>query len=95
MFYLDWSLTLSTLVLAPIIIISVNTFGKRVLKASEKSQESTSDLAGLIGESINGISTIRAFAAEKWIKGRFNKRLRNNKNAKYKTLNYSPSNIQL
>ncbi len=86
MFYLDWSLTLSTLVLAPIIIISVNTFGKRVLKASEKSQETTSDLASLIGESINGISTIRAFAAEKWIKGRFNKRLKNNKQAKYKTL---------
>ncbi len=86
MCYLDWSLSLSTIILAPIIVISVNTFGKRVLMASEKSQESTSDLAGLIGESINGISTIRAFAAENWIKGRFNKKLRNNKKAKYKTL---------
>ena len=86
MFYLDWSLTISTFVLAPIIIISVNSFGKRVLLASEKSQESTSDLAGLIGESINGISTIRAYAAENWIKGRFNKRLRRNKDAKFKTL---------
>ena len=86
MFYLDWSLTLSTFVLAPVIVISVNSFGKRVLIASEKSQESTSDLAGLIGESINGISTIRAFAAENWIKNRFNKRLSKNKRAKYKTL---------
>ena len=86
MFYLDWSLTISTFILAPIIVLSVNNFGKRVLIASEKSQESTSDLAGLIGESINGISTIRSFAAENWIKGRFNKRLRSNKQAKYKTL---------
>ncbi len=86
MFYLDWSLTISTFLLAPIIIFSVNAFGKRVLIASEKSQESTSDLADLIGESINGISTIRAFAAENWIKGRFNQRLVNNKKAKYKTL---------
>ncbi len=86
MLYLDWSLTLSTFILAPIIVISVNTFGKRVLRASEKSQESTSALAGLIGESINGISTIRAFAAENWIKSRFNKRLSSNKTAKYKTL---------
>ncbi len=86
MFYLDWSLTISTFVLAPIIVLSVNNFGERVLIASEKSQESTSDLAGLIGESINGISTIRSFAAENWIKGRFNKRLRSNKQAKYKTL---------
>ena len=86
MFYLDWSLTLSTFVLAPIIVLSVNSFGKRVLSASEKSQESISDVAALIGESINGISTIRSFAAENWIKSRFDKRLRNSKKAKYKTL---------
>jgi len=86
MFYLDWSLTVSTFVLAPLIILSVNSFGRRVLIASEKSQESTSDLAGLIGESINGMSTIRAFAAENWIENRFYKRLSTNKKAKYKTL---------
>ncbi len=86
MFYLDWSLTLSTFVLAPMIILSVNSFGRRVLRASEKSQESTSNLAGLIGESINGMSTIRAFAAENWIENRFYKRLSTNKKAKYKTL---------
>jgi len=86
MFYLDWSLTVSTFVLAPLIILSVNSFGRRVLKASEKSQESTSNLAGLIGESINGMSTIRAFAAENWIIKRFYKRLSTNKKAKYKTL---------
>ena len=86
MFYLDWSLTLSTFVLAPLIILSVNSFGRRVLLASEKSQESTSNLAGLIGESINGMSTIRAFAAENWIENRFHKRLDANKKAKYKTL---------
>ena len=86
MFYLDWSLTLSTFVLAPLIILSVNSFGRRVLIASEKSQESTSNLAGLIGESINGMSTIRSFAAENWIEKRFYKRLSTNKKAKYKTL---------
>jgi len=86
MFYLDWSLTVSTFVLAPLIILSVNSFGRRVLLASEKSQESTSNLAGLIGESINGMSTVRAYAAENWIKNRFNKRLIANKKAKYTTL---------
>jgi len=86
MFYLDWSLTVSTFVIAPLIILSVNSFGRRVLIASEKSQESTSNLAGLIGESINGMSTIRAFAAENWIVKRFYKRLSTNKKAKYKTL---------
>ena len=86
MFYLDWTLTLSTFLLAPLIVLAVNSFGKRVLVASEKSQESTSNLAGLIGESINGMSTIRAFAAENWINNRFYKRLSTNKKAKYKTL---------
>ena len=86
MFYLDWSLTLSAFILAPLIILSVNSFGRKVLLASEKSQESTSNLAGLISESINGMSTIRAFAAENWIKNRFFEKLNINKKAKYKTL---------
>ncbi len=86
MFYLDWSLTLSTFLLAPLIIFSVNSFGRKVLLASESSQESTSNLASLIGESINGMSTIRSFAAENWIENRFYKRLSANKKAKYKTL---------
>ena len=86
MFYLDWSLTLSTFLLVPLIIFSVNSFGRKVLLASERSQESTSNLASLIGESINGMSTIRSFAAENWIENRFYKRLSANKKAKYKTL---------
>ena len=86
MFYLDWSLTISTFILAPLIILSVNKFGEKVLLASEKSQESTSDLAGLLGESINGITTVRAFAAESWIQRRFKDQLLKNKKAKFKTL---------
>ena len=86
MFYLDWSLTISSFILAPLIILSINKFGSKVLNAAVKSQESTSDLAGLLGESINGISTIRAFAAEDWIEERFKKQLTLNKKAKYKTL---------
>ena len=86
MIYLDWSLTLSTFILAPLIIISVNKFGEKVLFASENSQETTSELASLIGESINGITTIRAYARENWIKKRFNAQLKVNKRAKFKTL---------
>ncbi len=86
MIYLDWSLTLSTFILAPLIIISVNKFGEKVLFASENSQETTSELASLIGESINGITTIRAYARENWIKKRFNAQLKLNKRAKFKTL---------
>ena len=86
MFYLDWSLTISTFILAPLIILSVNKFGEKVLLASEKSQESTSELAGLLGESINGITTVRAFAAESWIQQRFKAQLTKNKKAKFKTL---------
>ena len=86
MLYLDWSLTISTFILAPLIILSVNKFGEKVLLASEKSQESTSELAGLLGESINGITTVRAFAAESWIKQRFKDQLIKNKKAKFKTL---------
>ncbi len=86
MVYLDWALTLSTFILSPLIIFSVNKFGEKVLFASENSQETTSALASLIGESINGITTIRAYARESWIKKRFNIQLKVNKRAKFKTL---------
>ena len=75
MFYLDWSLTISTFVLAPIIILSVNNFGERVLKASEKSQNKISSLAGLLSEAIQGLPMVKAFAVEEWLQKDFEKQV--------------------
>ena len=48
MIFIDWNLSLSTIILAPLIALLVSDFGGRVLKASEKSQNKISSLAGLL-----------------------------------------------
>ena len=38
------------------------------MNAAENSQIQVSELASLLGEAISGISIVRAFAAEDWLK---------------------------
>ena len=48
MIFIDWNLSLSTIILAPLIALLVSDFGGRVLKASEQSQNKVSSLAALL-----------------------------------------------
>ena len=50
MIFIDWNLSLATIILAPLIALLVSDFGGRVLRASEKSQNKISALAGLLSE---------------------------------------------
>ena len=54
--------------------------------AAEKSQRQVSDLAGLLGEAIQGLPLVRAFAAENWLQEKFNNELELHRKARYKTL---------
>ena len=86
MLYLDWQLSISTFLLAPFITLLISKFGERVMKAAEKSQIRVSDLASLLGEVIQGLPLIRAFAVEDWMQNRFDYQVNIHKEAKYKTL---------
>ncbi|MBM5809598.1 MAG: ABC transporter ATP-binding protein, partial [Cyanobacteria bacterium M_surface_9_m1_291] len=50
MMWLDWPLSLATLVLAPVVAVLVSVFGARVMQAAERSQKQVSELAGLLSE---------------------------------------------
>ena len=71
MVFIDWQLSLATLFLAPLVTILVSKFGTKVMFAAEKSQRQVSDLAGLLGEAIQGLPLVRAFAAENWLQEKF------------------------
>ena len=71
MVWLDWPLALATLLLAPVVVLLVSSFGARVMAAAERSQKQVSELAGLLGEAIGGLPLVRAFAAEPWLQQRF------------------------
>ena len=86
MVYIDLNLSLSTIILAPLIALLVSDFGGRVLKASEQSQKKISKLAALLSEAIQGLTTVKAFAVEEWLQSDFDKQVNLHKEAKYKML---------
>ena len=86
MIFIDWNLSLATIILAPLIALLVSDFGGRVLRASEQSQNKISSLASLLSEAIQGLSIVKAFAVEDWLQNNFDKKVILHKDAKYKML---------
>lgn len=86
MIFIDWNLSLATIILSPLIALLVSDFGGRVLKASEQSQNKISSLAGLLSEAIQGLPMVKAFAVEDWLQKDFDKQVKLHKEAKYKML---------
>ena len=86
MVWLDWPLALATLLLAPVVVVLVSSFGARVMAAAERSQKQVSELAGLLGEAIGGLPLVRAFAAEPWLQQRFDTEIDLHRRARYRTL---------
>ena len=85
MLWLDWKLTLAILILAPFVAWLISLFGARVMIATERSQQKVSELAGLLGEAIEGLPLVRAFAAEPWLERRFEEEIDQHRQARYNT----------
>ncbi|RRD40780.1 ABC transporter ATP-binding protein [Leptotrichia sp. OH3620_COT-345] len=64
-FYKDWKLTLGVLLIAPILMVSVKKYSKKLKIAGKARQEATGTLNSKVQESLSGIRVIRAFATEK------------------------------
>ena len=86
MIFIDWNLSLATIILAPLIALLVGDFGSRVLRAAEQSQNKISSLAGLLSEAIQGLPMVKAFAVEEWLQKGFEEQVKLHKEAKYKML---------
>ena len=86
MIFIDWNLSLATIILAPLIALLVGDFGGRVLKSAEQSQDKISSLAGLLSEAIQGLPMVKAFAVEEWLQKDFEEQVKLHKEAKYKML---------
>jgi ATP-binding cassette subfamily B protein len=85
MVWLDWKLSLGTLLLAPLVAVLVSVFGAKVMGAAERSQKQVSELASLLGEAIGGLPLVRAFAAEPWLQQRFETEIDLHRRARYRT----------
>lgn len=85
MIYLNWQLTLSTLIIAPLMAVLIGWFGERLQKVSRRSQNQVSDLSALLTEVFSGIRLVQAFAAEDYTLKRFSLEAERNRKAKYAT----------
>ncbi|GAB4462232.1 MAG: hypothetical protein OHK0037_12790 [Elainellaceae cyanobacterium] len=83
MVYLNWQLTLASLVMVPLMGLLISWFGDRMLKISRRSQNLISDLSSLLTEVFSGIRLVRAFAAEEYEIRRFAREAERNRQAKY------------
>jgi ATP-binding cassette subfamily B protein len=83
MFYLNWELTLATLILAPFMAILIGGFGEQLLKFSRRSQNQISNLSSLVTEIFSGIRLVKAFAAEDYEIERFVEEAEQNRQAKF------------
>ncbi|MBD2103402.1 ABC transporter transmembrane domain-containing protein [Leptolyngbya sp. FACHB-261] len=83
MVYLNWQLTLATLLVAPVIGLLIGWFGNRLLALSRRSQSRISDLSSLLTEVFSGVRLVRAFAAEDYEVRRFKYQAERNRRAKY------------
>jgi ATP-binding cassette subfamily B protein len=83
MVYLNWQLTLASLLVVPLMGLLISWFGERMLVFSRRSQNLVSDLSALLTEVFGGIRLVRAFAAEAYEVDRFGRAAERNRQAKY------------
>ena len=72
MFSINKTLTISSLMIFPLILGIVSLFGGRMVKQRKAQQESLSKLSDLIQEDLSGISAIKIYAQEEAEKKEFN-----------------------
>lgn len=69
--YLNWKLTMVTLVMVPFIAIAVRTFSKRLRRVARGIQESQGTISQVLQEAIEGHKVIKIFGGHSYEKERF------------------------
>jgi ATP-binding cassette, subfamily B, bacterial MsbA len=71
LFYLNPLLAVVSLIGAPLIVVPVVQFGKRLRKTTHRSQERMAEIATLLEETIRGVRIVKAFTMEPFEISRF------------------------
>ncbi len=71
LFYLDWKLTLLSLVMAPVIAVIIRTINTRLRSASRDAQRAMGDITQVIEESITAHKVVKLFGGQQYESGRF------------------------
>ncbi len=74
LFYLNWKLTLLTLLMAPVIAYIIRTISRRMRSSSRDSQRAMGDITQVIEESVSAHKVVKLFGGQHWRGRRFNER---------------------
>jgi subfamily B ATP-binding cassette protein MsbA len=74
MIYLDWLLTLSLVIVAPIVSIVVSNFQRLISAGTHRAQQRVADLTANLSEVLQGQRTVKAFGREEFEVRRFRTR---------------------
>ena len=88
MVYLDWKLTLFTILTFPVVLYFMNYFGKKIRRSGGQIQEATADITSVLQESVSSARVVTSFVREQYEIERFERENEANlkanlKNAKY------------
>lgn len=71
LFYTNWRLSISLLVIGPIVAVLVKTASKRFRKLSHKIQHSMGDVSHIVNETINGFAVVKSYGGQTFERERF------------------------
>ena len=74
MLYLDWTFTLLSLAIAPLLFAVVYRRTHRIKKVAREVKQKESEIASIVQESIAAVRTVRAFAREEYEQARFDRK---------------------
>lgn len=88
MIYLDWKLTLFTILTFPVVLYFMNFFGKKIRRSGGQIQAATADITSVLQESVSSARVVKSFVRERYEIDRFERENEANlkanlKNAKY------------
>jgi ATP-binding cassette subfamily B protein len=84
-FYRNWQLALTGLLVAPVMALLISLFGQRLLVLSRRNQTEISNLSALLTEVFGNIRVVQAFAAQDYEVDRFSQAAQQNRDARYRT----------
>ncbi len=73
MIVLSWRLTAYTFIVAPPCLIVINRIGRKLRRRTTRTQDRISDMTSVLGETINNIRVVKAFAMERFEIEKFRK----------------------
>ena len=71
LFYLNWKLTMLTLLMAPVIAVIISTISKRMRLSSRDSQRAMGDMTQVIEESVSAHKVVKLFGGQQYERERF------------------------